>query len=119
MPPKLLVVDDDPNARTQMKWALAQDFELFVAQDRPSALAVFRKERPGQVDYLRVLWAWSTGGAWEAHDNPRLAYPTQPVLYKLYVVRAAAEETAAPDDVTADFLHQFLPALRRAVFPGR
>jgi two-component system NtrC family response regulator len=46
MPPKLLVVDDDPNARTQMKWALAQDFELFVAQDRPSALAVFRKERP-------------------------------------------------------------------------
>jgi two-component system, NtrC family, response regulator len=46
MPPKLLVVDDDPNARTQMRWALAQDFELFVAQDRPSALAVFRKERP-------------------------------------------------------------------------
>src|SRR5262245_63395220 len=46
MPPKLLVVDDDPNAHTQMKWALAQDFELFVAPDRPSALAVFRKERP-------------------------------------------------------------------------
>jgi len=49
MPPKLLVVDDDPNARTQIKWALAQDFELFVAQDRPSALAVFRKERPAVV----------------------------------------------------------------------
>src|SRR5262245_11080499 len=49
MPFKLLVVDDDPNARTQMKWALAKDFELFVAQDRPSALAVFRKEHPAVV----------------------------------------------------------------------
>ena len=47
--PKLLIVDDDAEIRTQMKWALAQDFELFVAQDRPSALAVFRKERPAVV----------------------------------------------------------------------
>jgi two-component system NtrC family response regulator len=49
MPPKLLIVDDDPGACTQMQWALAQDFELFVAQDRPSALAMFRKIRPPVV----------------------------------------------------------------------
>src|SRR5262249_17034025 len=49
MPPKLLIVDDDPGTRTQMQWALAQDFEIFVAQDRPSALTVFRKERPPVV----------------------------------------------------------------------
>src|SRR5262245_61591739 len=49
MLPKLLIVDDDPGACTQMQWALAQDFELFVAQDRPSALAVFRKVRPPVV----------------------------------------------------------------------
>src|SRR5262245_51298513 len=49
MPPKLLIVDDDPGARTQMQWALAEDFEIFVAQDRPSALTVFRKERPPVV----------------------------------------------------------------------
>jgi len=49
MPPKLLVVDDDPNTCTQMKWALAQDFEVFVAQDRPSALAVFKQVHPAVV----------------------------------------------------------------------
>ncbi len=49
MLPKLLIVDDDPGACTQMQWALAQDFELFVAQDRPSALAMFRKVRPPVV----------------------------------------------------------------------
>src|SRR5687767_8183075 len=49
MPPKLLIVDDDPGARTQMQWALTQDFEIFVAQDRPSALAVFRQVRPPVV----------------------------------------------------------------------
>ncbi len=49
MPPKLLIVDDDPGACTQMQWALAQDFEIFVAQDRPSALAMFRQVRPSVV----------------------------------------------------------------------
>src|SRR5262249_33706808 len=49
MPPKLLIVDDDTSACTQIQWALAQDFELFVAQDRLSALAMFRKVRPPVV----------------------------------------------------------------------
>jgi two-component system NtrC family response regulator len=49
MKPKLLVVDDDEEICTQMKWALAQDFEVFAAADRQSALAVFSKERPAVV----------------------------------------------------------------------
>src|SRR5215831_6291478 len=49
MQPKLLVVDDDPNTCMQMKWALAQDFEILVAQNRPSALALFSKLRPPLV----------------------------------------------------------------------
>ena len=44
--PKLLIVEDDEAIRTQMKWALAQDYEIFLAEDRPSALEVFIKERP-------------------------------------------------------------------------
>jgi two-component system NtrC family response regulator len=44
--PKLLVVDDDENIRTQMKWALAQDYSVSLAEDRLSALAVLRKEQP-------------------------------------------------------------------------
>ena len=44
--PKLLVVDDDEEIRTQMKWALSRDFDLITAGDRPEAIESFRRERP-------------------------------------------------------------------------
>jgi two-component system NtrC family response regulator len=47
--PKLLIVDDDAEIRTQMKWAFAQDYTVFVAEDRQRALAVFIEEHPAVV----------------------------------------------------------------------
>jgi two-component system NtrC family response regulator len=44
--PTLLVVDDDEDIRTQMKWALAADYEVTLAGDRQSALAAFGAEHP-------------------------------------------------------------------------
>ena len=35
--PKLLIVDDDEDIRAQMKWALSQAYEVFLAEDKPSA----------------------------------------------------------------------------------
>ena len=32
--PRLLIVDDDEEIRTQMKWALNKDYELLLAEDR-------------------------------------------------------------------------------------
>ena len=49
MNPKLLIVDDDEEIRTQMKWALAQDYEILLAQDRPAALEQFRSAHPAVV----------------------------------------------------------------------
>jgi len=46
---KLLIVDDDEDLRTQMKWALAQDYEVLLAEDRKSAAVVMRKEKPAVV----------------------------------------------------------------------
>ena len=46
MKPKLLVVDDDEDIRVQMKWALASDYEVLMAGDRPAAVAAFTAERP-------------------------------------------------------------------------
>ncbi len=43
---KFLVVDDDESIRTQLKWALAADFEVLLAEDRESAVAAFRAEKP-------------------------------------------------------------------------
>src|ERR1051326_9375626 len=46
MKPKLLIVDDDEEIRTQMKWALAQDYEVLLAEDRLGAIECFRSARP-------------------------------------------------------------------------
>lgn len=42
----LLIVDDDEEIRTQMKWALAEDYDVSVAGDRTSALEKFKKLEP-------------------------------------------------------------------------
>jgi len=46
MRPKLLIVDDDEAIRTQMKWALSQDYEVHFAEDRKGALEVFEANSP-------------------------------------------------------------------------
>ncbi|MEO7299734.1 MAG: PEP-CTERM-box response regulator transcription factor [Verrucomicrobiota bacterium] len=46
MNPKLLIIDDDEEIRTQMKWALSADYEVHLAEDRLSALEFFREHRP-------------------------------------------------------------------------
>lgn len=47
--PVLLLVDDDPEIREQMKWALATDYQLLEALDRATALAHVREARPSLV----------------------------------------------------------------------
>ena len=49
MNPKLLIVDDDEEIRTQMKWALSRDYEIVLAEDRPTALETFRSLNPPVV----------------------------------------------------------------------
>lgn len=47
--PKLLIIDDDEDLRTQLKWALAQDFDVVLAEDRSSALAAMKKAQPAVI----------------------------------------------------------------------
>ncbi len=47
-PRKLLIVEDDPGLRKQLRWNFA-DYQVLLAEDRPTALDVFRKERPAVV----------------------------------------------------------------------
>jgi two-component system NtrC family response regulator len=46
MNPKLLIVDDDEEIRTQMKWALSADYEILLAEDRASAIGAFQTAKP-------------------------------------------------------------------------
>jgi two-component system, NtrC family, response regulator len=47
--PKILVVDDDDEVRTQMRWALAQQYEVLLAEDRKGALETLKAHRPSVV----------------------------------------------------------------------
>jgi two-component system NtrC family response regulator len=49
MNPKLLIVDDDEEIRTQMKWGLSRDYEVYLAEERLKALEVFHEQRPQVV----------------------------------------------------------------------
>ena len=49
MKPKLLIVEDDQSLRTQLKWALTQDYEVLFAGDRPSGLKALQREHPPVV----------------------------------------------------------------------
>jgi two-component system NtrC family response regulator len=42
----LLIVEDDEDIRTQMRWALASDYEVDLAEDRAGALAAFTANHP-------------------------------------------------------------------------
>jgi len=47
--PSLLIVDDDEEIRSQMKWALISDYDILTAEDRASALDRYRESRPPVV----------------------------------------------------------------------
>lgn len=49
MKPRLLIVDDDEEIRTQLKWALAEEYELSIAGERDEATRIFQEQQPALV----------------------------------------------------------------------
>jgi len=49
MKPKILIIDDDEEIRTQMKWAVAADYDVALAGERQQAIQVFRSHGPQVV----------------------------------------------------------------------
>ena len=45
MKPRILIVDDDEAIRTQMKWALSENYEVHFAEDRKAAVKPLRLTR--------------------------------------------------------------------------
>ena len=82
--------------------------------------ADFANSAIDDVSLIRVCWAWSTNGHWEAPANPRLQFASLPYLYKLYV----SERWIPNGDVRQDagaaqqFLMTALPLLRERLERG-
>ena len=49
MKPQILIVDDDEDIRSQLRWALSADFEVLESEDRPSAMKTFAEKKPEVV----------------------------------------------------------------------
>ncbi len=47
--PRLLIVEDEEATRTQLRWALSEEYETAVAEDRDSALKLLMTVRPHVV----------------------------------------------------------------------
>jgi two-component system, NtrC family, response regulator len=46
---KLLIIDDDEEIRSQMRWSLGNEYEISLAENRPNALQLFKTQRPPVV----------------------------------------------------------------------
>ncbi len=44
--PKILIIEDDEFVANQMKWSLAANYDVFLAEDRISGLELLKKEKP-------------------------------------------------------------------------
>jgi len=91
--PTLLLVDDDPEIRDQMKWALASDYELLEASDRPSALAHVRQAMP-QLVLLDLGLPPDTDGASEGLAILRETIQLNPMA-KVIVVTGNSDRAKA------------------------
>ena len=89
----LLLVDDDFEIREQMKWALASDYELIEASDRPSALKCVRQALP-QIILLDLGLPPDTDGASEGLAVLRESLQIDP-LVKVIVLTGNSDRANA------------------------
>jgi hypothetical protein len=84
-------------------------------------MADFRQKESALPSHLRIFWSWRArgAGAWQAPVSPRLAFGSERVLYKLYVIRETTGRGGQLDnDPVTEFIPAFLPAIEKALLPG-
>jgi two-component system NtrC family response regulator len=91
--PTLLLVEDDAEIRDQMKWALASDYQVLEAADRPSAIAHVRQARP-QLVLLDLGLPPDTDGASEGLAILRETIQLSPMA-KVIVVTGNSDRAKA------------------------
>jgi exosortase len=79
--------------------------------------ADFEKRESFPPQRRRVCWSWNATGKWSVPENPRLAFASRALLYKMFLVIPTIEgsERSAYDGESV-FLRQFLPELDKVLF---
>ena len=94
--------------------------DLTVDQGNPLSVWAMRFKAPATsgASPIEVNWAWIAGDRWKAPNNPRWTFASEPVLFKLYVVRNVPLSDADKKkdrDPTIAFLQLFLPELEKTL----
>ncbi len=85
--------------------------ETFKLPDGKTAMyfvADFEKRKATEVERLRVRWAWTADGTWDAPDYARFQYMKATELYKLYIVTALAESPTGDRVEDAEPIRRFV-----------
>ena len=104
---KLLIIEDDAELRTQMKWGLSQEYRMAMAGDRSSALESFKKENPLVVT-LDLGLPPDPGGVAEGFQTLDSLLEHDP-LTKVIIITGRSEKEhalAAIDRGAYDFLNK-------------
>lgn len=84
-------------------------------------MADFQKTSATGTETVRVRWAWSADGTWQAPDYPRLFFAQSqwqlPILYKLYVVHPVDDEDLTKNDPYRTFAADLAVTLGRQLQP--
>lgn len=70
---------------------------------------------------MRVFWAWNCGhGGWQAADQPRRHFASEPVLFKVYLLRelTGAGDPSLDRDPTVELMQALLPTTNALLFPS-
>ena len=75
------------------------------------------KTKSDQRTQLRIFWAWTPNGQWQAPENPRITFAGQPLLCKLYVQREMnSGDDPLESDPCLEFMQSLLPTLQSTMF---
>ncbi len=105
--PTLLLIDDDETIREQMKWALAADYQVLEASDRPTALAHVQESMP-RLMLLDLGLPPDTDGASEGMAILRETLQLNP-LAKVIVITGNSDRNRAIEAVQSgayDFIEK-------------
>jgi hypothetical protein len=79
-------------------------------------VATFSKNERAAPVHVRVFWAWTATGTWQAPEYPRLKFAGERRLFKMYVIRQLLKEGEPLDaDPVVPFVQALAPELETVV----
>lgn len=87
----ILIVDDEPDIRKQLKWGLASEYQIFEAQNEEESLAIIDREKPNLITLDVTL---SNDGALDGLGILEKIMPIDPHL-KVIVITGHEEKEIA------------------------